>query len=104
MLTLEKKLLPTYNYNLKKRDPVDLYFFADKLSKTIPKKSVFISDSGLIELILPTNLKFKKNQRCIHPTSQGSMGFALPAILGAFYASNPGIAVRRWLNDESSRT
>ena len=34
---------------------------------------------------------FKKNQRCIHPVSQGSMGFALPAIIGAYYASNSKI-------------
>ena len=56
--------------------------------------SVFLSDSGLIELMLPTNISFKKDQRCIHPASQGSMGFALPGLVGAHYASDcPVIAV-----------
>ena len=36
-----------------------------------------------MDVILPTNIDFKKKQICIHPVSQGSMGFALPAIIGA---------------------
>ena len=68
-------------------EKVDLYYLAEIMSKVMPKKSVFLSDSGLIELILPTNIKFNQHQRCIHPASQGSMGFALPGIIGAYYAS-----------------
>ena len=41
----------------------------------------------MIELILPTNIAFNKGQRCIHPASQGAMGVALPALVGAYYAS-----------------
>ena len=73
---------------------VDLYELSDCLSELMPENANFVSDSGLIELIMPNNLKFKDNQRCIHPSSQGSMGFALPGIIGAYFACRkPIIAV-----------
>ena len=49
--------------------------------------TVFICDSGFIDVIMPTNIEFSEKQTCVHPVSQGSMGFALPAIIGA-HASN----------------
>ena len=89
-----KKVFPRCEQNYKKSKEIDLYHLAESLSEVLPDKSVFLSDSGLIELILPTNIGFKKNQRCIHPHSQGSMGFALPAVIGAYYASKrPLVAV-----------
>ena len=57
-----------------------------ELGHSMEDNATVITDSGLIELILPTNIPFKKNQRCIHPASQGSMGYALPAVIGAHYA------------------
>jgi acetolactate synthase-1/2/3 large subunit len=68
-------------------DKVDLYQLAESLSSLMPKKSTVVTDSGLIELILPTNMIFEKGQRCIHPVSQGAMGFAIPAAIGVFNAS-----------------
>ncbi len=65
---------------------VDLYDLARELGHSMEDNATVITDSGLIELILPTNIPFKKNQRCIHPASQGSMGYALPAVIGAHYA------------------
>tara|TARA_S200000501_G_scaffold163003_1_gene153631 strand:+ start:1846 stop:3630 length:1785 start_codon:yes stop_codon:yes gene_type:complete len=82
-----KKTFPRCEEIYKKSKKVDLYQLAESLSDALPDNSIFLSDSGLIELILPTNIGFKKNQRCIHPSSQGSMGFALPALVGAHYAS-----------------
>ena len=83
-----KNIFPRLEDSNKKSKKVDLYQLAEGLSEVMPKESVFVSDSGLIELILPTNINFKKTQRCIHPASQGSMGFALPGIIGAYFASN----------------
>lgn len=68
-------------------EKVDLYFLAEQMSKHMAEKSICVSDSGFIEVILPTNINFRKNQRCIHPASQGAMGYALPAAIGAYYAS-----------------
>jgi acetolactate synthase-1/2/3 large subunit len=67
-------------------DRTDLYQLADALSKTLPEQSTVLTDSGLAEVILPTNIRFNRHMRCIHPSSQGSMGFALPAAIGAYHA------------------
>jgi acetolactate synthase-1/2/3 large subunit len=83
-----KNIFPRCEEENKSSKEVDLYQLAESLSNVMPKESVFISDSGMIELVLPTNINFKKEQRSIHPASQGSMGFALPGIIGAYYASN----------------
>ena len=89
-----KQIFPRCEEEFKTSEKVDLYYLTECLSKAMPEKSVFHSDSGLIELILPTNISFRKDQRCIHPASQGTMGFALPALVGSHYASDcPVIAV-----------
>jgi acetolactate synthase-1/2/3 large subunit len=64
-------------------NPVDLYHLTRVLSNILPDKAVVITDSGYPEVIIPTNYVVKGNQRIIHPASQGSMGFALPATVGA---------------------
>ncbi len=90
-----KKLFPKFEKNFNSTsDHVDLYHLADSLSKVMPDNATFVSDSGLIELLLPTNMLFKNNQRCIHPSSQGSMGFALPGSIGSYFANeNPIVTV-----------
>lgn len=70
---------------------INLYELSVVFSKTLPKDTIFLCDSGFIDVILPTNINFKKNQICIHPVSQGSMGFALPAIVGAYSAKKKNI-------------
>jgi acetolactate synthase-1/2/3 large subunit len=65
------------------KDPVDLYHLTTTLSKVLPNDAVLITDSGYPEVIIPTNYTIRGNQRIIHPASQGSMGYALPAAVGA---------------------
>ena len=56
--------------------------------------AICVVDAGLEELIIPTTINFKESQRCIHPVSQGAMGYALPATIGAFLAGhNQTIAI-----------
>ena len=89
-----KNIFPKCEDKYKRSNKVDLYYLSECLSKILPHNSIFLSDSGLVELILPTNMSFDKSQRCIHPVSQGAMGVALPALIGAYFASNfPVIAV-----------
>jgi acetolactate synthase-1/2/3 large subunit len=52
-----------------------------------------VTDSGLAEVILPTNIRFADGMKCIHPTSQGAMGFALPAAIGAQHANAQPVVV-----------
>ncbi len=67
-------------------EPVDLYNLAGKFSEHLPDNAVLITDAGFEELIIPSNTAFKEKQRCVHPFMQGSMGFALPAVIGASIA------------------
>lgn len=78
----------------KSEEEIDLYELSDCLSETLPFASTLVTDSGLIEVILPSNVGFQSGVRCIHPASQGAMGFALPAAIGVQSATdNPVIAV-----------
>lgn len=75
-------------------DVVDLYQLAQQLSLSMPSTATLVTDSGLAEVILPTNVDFAPGMECIHPASQGAMGFALPAAIGVQHAtSQPVVAV-----------
>ncbi len=67
---------------------IDLYDLADALSEAVPPSATLITDSGLNEVIIPTNFRFSDGINCIHPASQGTMGFALPAAVGASFETN----------------
>ncbi len=69
-------------------DVVDLYQLADRLSALMPVGATLVTDSGLAEVILPSNIRFRDGVDCIHPASQGAMGFALPAAVGVQHATN----------------
>ena len=69
-------------------DAVDLYQLADKLGELMPAGSTLVTDSGLVEVILPSNIRFNDGIDCIHPASQGAMGFAIPAAIGAQQATD----------------
>ena len=89
-----KKIFPKTEERHKSVDKVDLYDLAEKLSRVLPENASVITDSGLIELILPSNMAFGDRQRAIHPMSQGCMGVVLPAVIGTHYSSDaPVIAV-----------
>lgn len=74
-------------------EKIDLYEFTNALSKILPNNCSIVTDSGFIEVILPTNINFGEGQRSIHPFSQGAMGFALPGSIGAHFASNEPVFV-----------
>lgn len=83
-----KKLFSPIEDSFVSKHEVDLYQLARSLSSLLPSPSTLVTDSGLIEVILPSNILFKDGVRCIHPVSQGAMGFAVPAAIGAQFASN----------------
>jgi acetolactate synthase-1/2/3 large subunit len=80
-----KEIFPKCEPTHKQSKEVDLYYLSEVLSKTLFDNTSVVTDSGLIELIIPTNTLFKNNQKAIHPISQGAMGFALPALIGAYF-------------------
>lgn len=75
------------------KDEIDIYHFADILSQYLPSNATVITDAGFEELIIPSTIKYRENQRCLFPAAQGAMGYAIPAILGAYYAGRRNIIV-----------
>lgn len=72
------------------QNPMDLHEVAQMISDKLKSDDTIVCDSGLTELIIPSVVHFKDEQRCIHSASQGSMGYALPAAIGAYYGSDKG--------------
>lgn len=88
-----KRELPNLIDQDEKSEVIDLHQLADELGPAMAPNSVLVTDSGLTELILPTNIHLGPEQRCIHPFSQGAMGYALPAAVGAALGSSRPIVV-----------
>lgn len=86
-----KNIFPRCEAKYKMSENIDLYYFADCLSKAMDDDAILLTDAGLEELLIPSTVNFKERQRCVHPASQGSMGFALPAAIGVYYASNRSV-------------
>jgi len=69
----------------------DLYSLINELSSIIPDDATVITDAGFEELIVPSAIKYKEGQRCLFPAAQGAMGYAIPAIIGAYMAGRRNI-------------
>lgn len=77
--------------DLKADSKLDLYYLAEHVSSFLSNESVVITDAGLEQLIIPSAIKFQANQVCLFPAAQGAMGYAIPAILGAYFAGKQDI-------------
>ena len=76
---------------IRQQGQIDLYSFADALDKKLSNDAVVITDAGFEELIVPSAIRYRANQRCLFPAAQGAMGYAIPAILGAYFAGENDI-------------
>jgi acetolactate synthase-1/2/3 large subunit len=65
---------------------IDLHDLAKAIATQSSGDAVFVTDSGLIEVIVPNHSPLTPGQRLIHPHSQGAMGYALGASIGAALA------------------
>lgn len=81
-----KQIFPKCEEVFRSKDKIDLYDFADKLTKHLTDDAVILTDAGLEEVIVPSVIGFRDGQRILHPASQGCMGVALPASMGAWYS------------------
>lgn len=72
---------------------IDLYTFADVLSNILGNRTAVITDAGLEELIIPSTITYREQQKCFFPAAQGAMGYAVPAILGAWFGGCKDIVV-----------
>lgn len=77
--------------DLKNENKIDLYSLMDELSSALPDDATVITDAGFEELIVPSAVSYKNGQRCLFPAAQGAMGYAVPAIIGAYEAGRKNI-------------
>ena len=69
-------------------DHLSMYHFSEALSDELAPGDVIVpGSSGFAIEIFLLCLKIKEGQRCFHNRGTGSMGFALPAAIGAAVAS-----------------
>lgn len=64
---------------------IDLYMFANRLCDKLNDDTTVITDAGLEELIIPSTVPYKGRQRCLFPAAQGAMGYAVAAVIGAWF-------------------
>lgn len=81
-----KQIFPKCEDVYRQSERADLHTIAAELSETLADDAVVLSDAGMEELIVPTVVSYGNAMRCLHPASQGCMGVALPAAMGAYLA------------------
>ena len=87
-----KEIFPKNIYKGQKMTgKLDMYEVAEAIGKNADPDAVAITDAGIEELVFPATMCLKGAARIIHPVSQGAMGFAVPAVLGAYFASGKQI-------------
>ena len=67
--------------------------FMHALSRYTPYASVYVSDVGQHQMWAAQSLDLLANQRFLTSGGMGSMGFGLPAAIGACFASGPTVVV-----------
>ncbi|MGD9129855.1 MAG: thiamine pyrophosphate-binding protein [Candidatus Woesebacteria bacterium] len=76
--------LPEYK---KQKKLVNSYYFMDVLSDLLKARDIIITGNGTAFTGSSQAMKLKKGQRLIYNVGCASMGYALPAAIGAYYAS-----------------
>jgi len=87
-----KKSFPESQEN-SKISGINPNYFIHALSKLSKDASVIVSDVGQHQMWAAQSLELNKNQRFLTSGGMGSMGFGLPASIGAAFANNPSPVV-----------
>jgi acetolactate synthase-1/2/3 large subunit len=78
-----KKKYPVVLPSYKNQKVINTYYFTDVLSKNLNSDDVIVIDSGSSSYVVSQAIKIKKGQKFIASGGLGSMGYALPASIGA---------------------
>ena len=68
-------------------DTESAHHFIRKISKILPQKTNYTLDVGQNEVWAVQSLELKENQRIYMSAGLGTMGYALPAAIGVYYAT-----------------
>ena len=80
--------LPCQKINNKLINP---YFFVDKLFSTLSEDEIVVCGDGTACVVTFQTAIIKKGQRLFHNSGCASMGYEIPAAIGAYYASRKEI-------------
>jgi len=84
-----EKFLPTIIHdNIVKKEYVNSYIFADILFQELPKDSIIVTGNGTAYTSTFQIMKIKRGMRVIANQGCASMGYDLPAAIGASLANN----------------
>jgi len=78
-------VLPEYRQN---KNQVNPYVFCESLSKYLDERDVIVSSNGSACVMPVQALRLKKGQKYIMNSGCSSMGYGLPAAIGACFANN----------------
>ena len=73
--------------NLKNKNPMDLYYFMERLGELSKKNHILITDAGSNYYIGGQVWKYKNNQREVSSVTNAAMGLSIPLSIGAAVAS-----------------
>ena len=82
-----KKNKPMISTKLKQKNPIDLYFFMQKLGKIAKKNDVLVTDAGSNYYIGGQVWSFEKGTKEITSVSNAAMGLSVPLSIGAAVAA-----------------
>ncbi len=84
----EKYCFANHPEQVQKQDVIDPYYFTNTLTTCLSENDILIMANGSACVCTFQNAVVKKGQRYILNSGNASMGFALPAAIGAYYQSN----------------
>lgn len=81
-----KNKYPVVLDSYKNQEVINTYYFTELLSENLDSDDVIVIDSGSSSYVVSQSIKIKKGQKFIASGGLGSMGYALPASIGASIA------------------
>ncbi|MBO7605456.1 MAG: thiamine pyrophosphate-binding protein, partial [Elusimicrobiaceae bacterium] len=88
---LKAKYPPLREFKIKPNNPVNPYFFIETLTENLPKKGNIVGSNGTASVALFQAAKVKPGQRMFVNSGDASMGYGLPAAIGAAVAKKKDI-------------
>lgn len=89
LISVWKERFPSFDFT---KEELSANNFLHMISEFLPQDAVICADVGQNQMCVAQSLQLKQGQRIINSAGYGSMGFSLPAAIGAAYA-RPGVAV-----------
>lgn len=88
---LKAKYTPLREFKIKQNNPINPYLFVEKLTEQLTEGANVVASNGTAIVSLFQAAKVKQNQRMIVNSGDASMGYGLPAAIGAAVAAKKEI-------------